>query len=310
MKVLIAKAAPATAADVHTGRRTVALIALSLCCAVCSAPTYGRDVVHGHGVLWQVERPGYWPSFVFGTMHSDDSRVLHLPLPVRAHFNRADSVVVEADTGLGRPARRDSVRAMVYTDGQRLSQVVGPSLYHRALAAMQRSGYPESLVALMKPWAVSTLLTFPRPMTGMILDTYLVAEAQRQGKPVQGLETMEEQLLALETLSLADQKVMLAEALDQLPRRSALHERLTQAYLDRDLQRLIRIGYETLDGESTGNRFTENLIDRRNVRMVERMEPLLRRGRVFFAVGALHLPGDRGILALLERHGYRVTPLY
>jgi hypothetical protein len=44
--------------------------------------------------------------------------------------------------------------------------------------------------------------------------------------------------------------------------------------------------------------------------MVERLRPRLAEGGAFVAVGALHLPGEEGILRLLERQGYRVTRLY
>jgi len=103
---------------------------------------------------------------------------------------------------------------------------------------------------------------------------------------------------------------MLAEALNRLPRRGRLQEDLTRAYLDRDLERLLRIGYESLDPRGMTEGFADRLINERNVRMIDRLQPLLRRGKVFIAVGALHLPGDGGILALLEGRGYRVTPLY
>jgi uncharacterized protein YbaP (TraB family) len=56
--------------------------------------------------------------------------------------------------------------------------------------------------------------------------------------------------------------------------------------------------------------FVDNLINRRNRLMVERMATRLAEGNAFIAVGALHLPGDQGILHLLELQGYQVRPLY
>lgn len=276
---------------------------------VCHGAEAG-EVAHGHGLLWEIERPGYWPSYVFGTMHSDDQRVLSLPLPVKAHFDKAADLVVEAKFGPEGLGRTGPMKKLVFTDGRRLSKLLDPMLYHRTIEAMRQSGYPRPLVELMKPWAISTVLTLPRPTTGMFLDMYLIAEARRQAKPVHGLETVDEQLQTLESLSLAEQKAMLAEALNRLPGRGRLQERLTRAYLDRDLERLLEIGYESLDPRGVTEGFAASLIDNRNLRMIDRLQPLLRRGKVFIAVGALHLPGDNGILALLEARGYRVTPLY
>jgi uncharacterized protein YbaP (TraB family) len=56
--------------------------------------------------------------------------------------------------------------------------------------------------------------------------------------------------------------------------------------------------------------FTTNLLDTRNTRMIERMQPQLAEGGAFVAVGALHLPGENGILKHLEDRGYRLTRLY
>jgi uncharacterized protein len=53
--------------------------------------------------------------------------------------------------------------------------------------------------------------------------------------------------------------------------------------------------------------FLDALIDQRNVRMVERMTPRLAAGGALIAVGARHLPGERGILSLLAERGYRIS---
>ena len=56
--------------------------------------------------------------------------------------------------------------------------------------------------------------------------------------------------------------------------------------------------------------FAQRLLFDRNVRMFERMQPQLRAGNAFVAVGALHLYGEKGILSLLQRDGYRVSRVY
>ena len=56
--------------------------------------------------------------------------------------------------------------------------------------------------------------------------------------------------------------------------------------------------------------FEQRVLHDRNGRLAERMEPRLQAGGAFIAVGALHLLGDRGVLAELERRGYRLTVVY
>ena len=59
-----------------------------------------------------------------------------------------------------------------------------------------------------------------------------------------------------------------------------------------------------------GKKLMHQLIDQRNARMVTRMEPFLKRGQAFIAIGALHLPGEVGVLNLLAKQGYRVSVVY
>jgi uncharacterized protein YbaP (TraB family) len=87
--------------------------------------------------------------------------------------------------------------------------------------------------------------------------------------------------------------------------------RIVEAYLARDLAAMNRISEESSGGDPSVRRaYTERLLDQRNERMVEKMEARLAEGGAFVAMGALHLYGSRGVLALLEARGYRVTRVY
>jgi hypothetical protein len=89
-------------------------------------------------------------------------------------------------------------------------------------------------------------------------------------------------------------------------------EALTRLYLAGDLAGIFRLSVEP--ARRLGPDFAANsivrLIDDRNRVMVARMQGLLARGGAFVAVGAAHLPGDTGVLHLLEREGYQVTKVY
>ncbi|TNF37962.1 MAG: hypothetical protein EP315_01845, partial [Gammaproteobacteria bacterium] len=64
------------------------------------------------------------------------------------------------------------------------------------------------------------------------------------------------------------------------------------------------------DDSEIDDRLMVEMLDKRNLRMVERMQSCLQQGRAFIAVGALHLPGVQGVLHLLEQQGYSVSPVY
>ena len=86
---------------------------------------------------------------------------------------------------------------------------------------------------------------------------------------------------------------------------------MLDAYLDRDLGALVELQQQFMYAETDiDDRFMAALVDKRNQRMVQRMQGLLAEGNAFIAIGALHLPGEKGVLHLLEQQGYSVTPVY
>jgi hypothetical protein len=205
-----------------------------------------------------------------------------------------------------------SMVTMVYTDGRSLEEVVGGALYAETVEAMANLGMPEEAIKDFKPWAVVTLLSVPPAKTGEFLDLRLYKAAVASGKDVFGLESIEEQLAVFENLTQREQVALLRETLDVREELPAVFERLIGAYLERDLDQLLRLSDEYLRGgdEELAKRFRVSALDVRNERMVERMDSYLADGDCFIAVGALHLPGRDGILNRLRGAGYQVERLY
>lgn len=258
------------------------------------------------GLLFEVRNAAADSCWLFGTIHSEDPRVLDLPRPVAEAFEAAESFVLEVipDT----QAIIHSMLTMVYTDGRTLESVVGPDLYRDAVAAAGSLGMSEVAIRDFKPWALVTLLSVPSGSSGEFLDLRLYRLAVAAGKPVTGVETMDEQLAVFEGLSEADQITLLRETLEVQEQLPAVFERLLQAYLERDLDGLQRLSEEYLHGgdRELAERFRVAAIEVRNARMAERLVPIIEQGDCFIAVGALHLPGPDGLLARLQRHGFAV----
>jgi uncharacterized protein YbaP (TraB family) len=138
--------------------------------------------------------------------------------------------------------------------------------------------------------------------------------AREQGKPVHELETLEEQVAVFEGMSDADQVMFLRQAVADYERMPRLINRMVETWLARDLAGMRGIGEEAAGGSPEAKRlnesFSRRLLTERNVRMATRMQARLKEGGAFVAVGALHLHGESGVLAELERRGWRVTRVY
>lgn len=263
---------------------------------------------HGKGLLWKIEHAGQAPSFLFGTIHLADPRVTSLPAPVMQRFDQADSFTMEVV--VDESAMTQMKQTMFFQDERTLEGVLGAARYQKVKRALARHGTPLAHEpSKQKPWVVATTLAVP-PQTNF-LDLKLQARAIEQRKPLHALESMQEQLSIFDDLSLSDQIALVDDALAQHPQLAQRIEEMVRAYVARDLDEIRAIGdRDPLADADLQERVMHRLVVERNRRMLERMRPRLAEGNAFIAVGALHLPGENGLLQLLEQAGYNVHAVY
>lgn len=280
------------------------LLALALLCFV--SPSLAESC----GLLWRVEAGEADPSHVFGTIHSEDPRVVDLPRPVSEAFGSADIYAMEMIPDF--QAMTELVRAMHFQDQRNLKDVLGEELYREVAGALSRRGVGEGLALKMKPWAVAVTLSFPQPETGQFLDIVLFNRALADGKETVGLEKASEQLAFFAGLSMRDQVALLEATLKHEDELDETMENLVKAWLSRDPDALSKLSDSYLEELPGGlaDRFREQAIDQRNHRMFEGAKPLVAEGNAFVAVGALHLYGEEGLLELFRKNGYAVTCVY
>jgi uncharacterized protein YbaP (TraB family) len=281
-----------------------------------SAPSLNAQVVQSgrlaqfsRGLLWKIESPGREASYLFGTMHSADPRITNVHQSVRDALNGASSFTMEL---LFNGASISSMaEAMFFAKGQGLRAAVGDELFELTKQAMAEHGFPTRDLNSKKPWVIIMMLNTPPAEPGLALDLLLQLEATLQGKPTFGLETMEEQIGVFNDMSMEDQVTLLRHAVRIHGKVTREFERLVEIYRSGDLDGLVELvrGYKDEEGGAY-DAMLERLLTRRNHVMVERMAPRLKEGAAFIAVGAAHLPGEHGLLDLLDRAGYRVSVVY
>ena len=269
-----------------------------------------------NGLLWRVEAANGARNHIFGTIHLTDPRVVKLPEPVLAAFEGARSLTIEMIMKPG--TQREMTSMMVLGDGRALEDIIGHELFMKLADYASEIGVPAKNLQMFKPWASGLMIALPRNelmrrATGAKpLDFALLASARLRGLPQFGLETVKEQLGIFDGLPEADQISMLRFSIDDFPLLDAKMEQLIVLYLMRDLKGLGALWTEEKSrlGRQLAALVERRLVVDRNLTMVNRMEARLVDGGAFVAVGALHLPGRTGILALLARRGFRVTKVY
>lgn len=273
------------------------------------APAQQSDF--SHGVLWKIEAKGAPPSYLFGTIHTDDDRVLVLPAAVQQAFDGAASFAAEV---VGDEAAvRKFITAMV-TREEQLPQLLGAPDYAQADHLLAEHNIPSEARPRFKPWAAMITLLQPRDATGLVLDRVLLHEAQQRGKRIHALESVEEQIAALDGMAEASQVRLLHEVVNRYSEFQDTIRSLIEAYLARDLAMLWRLNAETMGRDpavkAANDVFLQRVLFARNERFAERLAPLLHDGNAFAAFGALHLYGERGVLTLLQRRGFKVQRVY
>jgi uncharacterized protein YbaP (TraB family) len=207
----------------------------------------------------------------------------------------------------------------MYTNGNSLNAQLSDEEYRKVQQIVAKTGIPDEISGLLKPWLVSMLLATSdcerRQLASgaTVLDMRVAAEGRTHGATIAGLETVEDQLAALAAVPDDQQIAMLKVGLKYADRADDMMETLVQMYVKRQIGAAmpfqVALAAESGTTESAFDGFRKTLLVDRNIKMRDAALPMLEKGNAFIAVGALHLPGNTGLVALLRERGYLITPV-
>lgn len=143
------------------------------------------------------------------------------------------------------------------------------------------------------------------------LDTFFQSQATQNGKKVDGLETAEFQFnLLFNGSSLQRQAQLLMCTLNNIDTEVENLKKLTNAYMKQDLSTMLQISEERKGNQCDSSPSEEDaMIYNRNKSWAEKLPAIMKAAPTFVAVGALHLSGEKGLLNLLKKQGYKVEPV-
>jgi uncharacterized protein YbaP (TraB family) len=273
--------------------------------AVQAGPDQGAD----RALFWSIQKNGVQAGYLLGTIHSEDPRVLDFSEVFLHKLNSNSIFDMELVPDL--PTLSRLTEYMHYPPGQTLESVIGAERFNALASALSAYRVPAEFISRMKPWAAMMTLSTPPPETGFFMDLSISLRASGSGLKVVGLETLEQQLSFLENMPLSMQLALLDQAIAEFDKVKEAHDQMVDAYLENNLIQLQALADEQLQGvgDEANEYFISAGIHARNLRMAESLLPHLENNRVFVAVGALHLPGEKGLLNILRRQGFELSPL-
>ncbi|MSU89665.1 hypothetical protein GE300_08545 [Rhodobacteraceae bacterium 2CG4] len=279
---------------------------------------------HGEGRFWEVTRDGA-SSVLFGTIHLADDAVATPPAALADRVAAAEELLIEVtlaeEQRMLRSILMDPGRILA-EGGRLLSDHLPAAEFDEIVALLADYGLTRELAERMAPWYLLVTLSNPACIVaemaagGLILDRRIEALAESHGVPVNGLESFEDVFDLFAVLPYDDQVEMLRASLPTFALAEDYLETTRQMYLRGEIAAIRAFAHAALRRELGPERADAmaaalfgRLLDTRNRRWIETLEPKLAAGGRVVAVGALHLGGDTGLLRLLERRGYRIRRL-
>jgi len=282
----------------------------------------GREAENGTGKFWRVTRDGAAPSFLFGTVHSTTAAEAGLAPAAARALAEARLVMVEIAPEENARIERlmlEDPAFMLAADPTPFSQRFGPDALPMVTEGLESRGLPPIIAERMKPWILLSTMAVPlceqREIESgkPLLDEAIAAEAEGAGTPVRGLETIEDVIAAFASLGPGALDRLLLESIAALPHEEDLRVTLERLYREDQIAAIMEftIWFSEAEGLTDDSRGSAEAIDRallvrRNRDWLPALAAEMRRGGVFAAVGALHLPGESGLVRLLRDRGFTV----
>lgn len=263
------------------------------------------------------------PSYIVGTYHLAPATFADSIPGLREAFASCEQVYGEVDMlETLKPENIAKMQdAMMLPEGETLSSLLDKEQMGRLNALlreimgvdMNNEAVAEQLDKL-SPMVLETQLTLLVYMKNAqnldisnMIDTYFQREAAKAGKGIGGLETADFQMEVLYGAPLEDQVAGLMCFVDNYQDMEEMAEFITAAYFAQDMEQLEELNLEEQEGSCAASpEDNEKLIYNRNASWVKAMPGIMSQKPTFFAVGAFHLCGERGVLRMLEAQGYQI----
>jgi uncharacterized protein len=283
-----------------------------------------RNILHGEGLLFRMEKKGHPAIHVFGTIHVDDPQFKALPQPLTAALEAADIVATELkEEDLTNPMTMLKVAALAANPKADTLTRLKPDSRSAVEKALKARGLPTGAATRMDAGFLLISLALPPCAIATDAEEYLSKEivdqkVARAGKDFGaeniGLETAASQIQAIKGMSDASKFALLTATADADARATDMFVTMKNLYRDKKIGRLSVISYLLLPPDPAVQgafaEFKDRLLDKRNTGMAERIEELAKDKKVVAAIGALHLIGENGVIALLEKRGYKARKLW
>ncbi len=258
-------------------------------------------------LLWKVEGNGIQPSYVFGTFHLIPQDDFVFKDKVEKAIKDTEVTVLELD--MDDSQTMSGMQSLVMLeDDQKLSAYMDDKEFELLDTYLKEHvGVGMAAFNSSKPLAVTSMITIA--MMGKQTVSYeseIIKRTKADQKEILGLETPAFQIGVFETQPYEKQIDQIVEYVSDTEKTRTLFGDMITQYKSENIQGLYDIMSESFEEDPE---FKKALLDNRNINWIGQIGEISKNQKVFYGVGAGHLGGDQGVIHLLRKAGYKVTPI-
>ena len=271
-----------------------------------------KKATDNNTLLWRISGKDLTePSYLFGTIHMLCATDLELSDSLRDAIRNAKEVYLELD--MDNMLELMGVMSKMKMNGDTtLADLLSPDEYKKVKSFFneRQSMIPFALLEKYKPMlAASSLMEADMSCKNPVsMEQLIMSDAKSKKKKVRGLETMAFQLSIFDSIPYRLQAKQLLKYVERygMDDEKTQYQELITAYMT---QQLDKLGSLTQREDMGMENFMDILVYRRNENWVTKLGKLLPEKSLVIAVGAGHLPGEKGMINLLRKAGYKVEPV-
>jgi uncharacterized protein YbaP (TraB family) len=260
-------------------------------------------------LLWKISGPNVkGESFLFGTMHLIEKEYFVFPKKLEKQVKKTDVLVMEL---AGLPNQLEATSYVMLKEGSFFDFFTQEQTDSILVWAKEKFGMGEETFrksfSSMKPFAVTQLgvqLYFVGKTESYEMSFEKIAK--ENGIAVKGLETIAEQMALFDNLTMEQQAEMVMESIRSGDEGIEMIKKMQTVYQTQQIDEL----YQLIQDEGGVIKEEQtNFLDDRNNKWIPQIESIVKEQNAFIAVGAGHLGGPNGVIRLLEKEGYILTPI-
>lgn len=255
-------------------------------------------------LLWQVSGNGIRePSYLFGTIHLVCPDDLIVPEMVAEKFSTAKELFLELD--LDDPNMMVQMMKGMQMKDTTIDQLLGDKYEEVSGLFQKHTGMPLSMMKSTKPFMLMSLI-YPSLLgcAPASWETEFQKMANRKNMEIKGLEKLEDQMAVFEKIPYKVQSDMVANALLEADSAKLQFSQMMSLYKEKDITKL------NIDLDDNLTDYEGVLLNERNHNWIPIIGEQAKKMPTFFAFGAAHLGGEKGIINLLRKSGFSVKPIY